>query len=188
MFQSSSGGRPAAAAAGSRLKAAGPAAAQVADRLLQVHLALARRSTREDVGHLDDRRGPAADQQLQADLEAAGRDPHPAREVAPDQEESGRRVAHRRQRRAPSGRPAATSAPRGTSPSCACRRRECSGCRSRCPRSRAASPRASAAAAPADGSRSASMTPTTGALAASNPSTTAVPSPSLPARWRTVMR
>ena len=31
------------------------------------------------------------------------------------------------------------------------------------------------------------MTPTIGALAASNPSTTAVPSPSLPARWTTVI-
>ncbi len=71
---------------------------QVAGRFLEVHLALARSPPLEDVGDFGDRDGPAANQQLEADLEAAGRDADAAGEVAANQEEPGGRVLYRRQR------------------------------------------------------------------------------------------
>src|SRR5207249_8937476 len=65
---------------------------QVAGRLFEVHLALADGPSLEDVGDLDHQPRLAANQQLEADLEAPGRDRHAARPVPPHQEEPGRRV------------------------------------------------------------------------------------------------
>ena len=144
------------------------------------------RGRRNGTGISTSRVRPAADEQLEADLEAAGLDrARPARSIAPDQEEAGRGVANRRQRRGQQARRRATCMRRVERPVRRAAARHVAAAR----RARRRSVRAKHRQHPRHERRRMAEVGVhdaddVGAARRRTP-TTAVPSPSLPARWMT---